>query len=129
MSRIKLLSRFKKIIFLLLGILFTGLGFLGAVLPLLPATPFLLLAAYFFGKSSDRFLHWLLTNKICGEYIRNYREQRGMAVKDKVTTVLLIWVSIISSVVFAVDKIWARVVLFLIATAVTAHILRLKTLR
>lgn len=118
----------KRKLFLFAGILFTGLGFLGAVLPLMPATPFLLVAAYFFSKSSDRLLNWLLTNKVCGSYIRNYREQRGMELNDKVTTIALIWGSILASSIWMTDKWPVRAVMFVTALIVTTYIVQLKVL-
>ncbi|MCK4957454.1 MAG: YbaN family protein [Candidatus Cloacimonetes bacterium] len=119
----------KQKVFLLLGIIFTILGFCGIIVPLLPATPFLLLAAYSFGKSSQRFLNWLLSNRFCGEYIRNYKEKNGMWIKNKIYTITVLWLSISSSAIFAVDKLWIRIILFVIALSVTTHILKIKTLR
>ncbi len=78
------MSKFRKYLFISLGILATGLGLLGVILPVLPTTPFLLLAAILFSNSSEKFLHWLLTNKLCGGYIRNYREGKGMLLKQKI---------------------------------------------
>ena len=67
-----------KIILISVGSLSVLLGILGIFLPLLPTTPFLLLAALCYSRSSERFYQWLVTNRWFGEYIRNYREGRGI---------------------------------------------------
>ena len=85
-----MLRNTKRIFFLVLGILSVGLGFLGAFLPLLPTTPFLLLAAFFFSKSSDRLHDWLLNHKLFGKLIRDWREHRAIAPRAKVISVAMI---------------------------------------
>jgi hypothetical protein len=70
-----------------------------------------------------------MNNRWFGKYIRNYRERRGIALKIKVLALSLLWVTIISSAVFAVSVLWVRLLLVFIATAVTVHIVSLKTLR
>ncbi len=103
------------------------LGLLGIFVPVLPTTVFLLLAAFFFGRSSDRALHWLLHNRWFGPYIRNYREGRGMEVKNKVFTLAVLWTGIGATIVFAVDTLWVRLLLLAVAVGVTIHILWIKT--
>jgi uncharacterized protein len=112
-----------------LGILSVGLGVVGIFVPVLPTTPFLLLAAFCFARSSDRFLHWLLNNRWFGAYVRNYREQRGMALRDKVLTILALWMGIGVSGFLAVPSLGGRVALLLVAAAVTVHLTRIRTLR
>jgi len=123
------MTRIKKYIYIGLGILATIIGIIGIFIPILPTTPFLLLAAYLFSKSSERFLHWLLTNKLCGNYIDNYRSGRGLPLKQKVLTVLLLWVTIGLSVFVFVDTLWVQILLLLIALAVTLHLIMIKTCR
>jgi len=72
-----------------LGFFFTGLGFLGSFLPILPATPFFLLAAYFFARSDPRLEAWLLNLPQVGLVIRDYREGRGIPYGTKVLATLL----------------------------------------
>jgi uncharacterized protein len=117
----------KKILFISLGSVFVTLGVIGIFIPILPTTPFLLLAAYFFARSSDRALHWLLNNRWFGGYIRNYREGRGMALKDKIITLSSLWITIVLTAVFIVDNGWVRLVLAAVALGVTLHLLRIKT--
>lgn len=117
-----------RFVYLAAGFLSLGLGILGIFLPLLPTTPFLLLTAYLFAKSSDRWYNLLLNHKILGPYIHNFRENRAIPLKVKITSVTLLWITILLSTVFATDKMWLRLLLLVIATGVTVHILSYKTL-
>jgi len=72
-----------RTLWLLLGGLFVGLGALGVLLPGLPTTPFMLLAAACFARSSERFYDWLITNPLFGERVRRYREGHGLTVRIK----------------------------------------------
>jgi uncharacterized protein len=116
-----------KIIYIVLGVLCVILGFIGIFLPVLPTTPFLLLAAFFFARSSDRFLHWLLTNRWFGYYIRNYREGKGMTARNKAFTLSMLWLSIGLTAIFAVSALWLRLLLIGIASGVTFHLVRINT--
>ena len=116
-------------IWIILGSLFLGLGILGAVLPLLPTTPFLVLSAACYARGSERFYNWLLNNKWFGNYIRNYLEGKGIPWKSKVATIALLWITIGCSAAFAVQSLAVRIVLIVIAIGVTTHVLFISTLR
>jgi len=111
------------------GTLFVALGVVGIFLPVLPTTPFLLLAAVCYARSSQRFYDGLLTNRWCGEYIRIYRAGRGIPVQQKAVAIVLLWLTIGCTALFAVSVWWVRVVLFGIAVGVTIHLLAMKTVR
>jgi uncharacterized membrane protein YbaN (DUF454 family) len=111
------------------GTLSVGLGVLGIFLPLLPTTPFLLIAAACYAKSSERFYNWLLGNKWFGNYIKDYREKKGIPRKVKIASISLLWAAITFSTLFATDNLPVRIVLVLIATSVTVHVLFIRTLR
>ena len=111
------------------GTVFVSLGIVGIFIPILPTTPFLLLAAACYAKSSQRFYHWLLSNRWFGAYIDNYRQKRGMPLKIKIVTVALLWLTIGVSVAFAVQSLTVRIILVLIAVGVSIHILSIKTLK
>jgi hypothetical protein len=111
------------------GTLLVGLGIVGIFVPVLPATPFLLLAAVCYARSSQRLYNWLLTNRWCGAYIRNYREGKGISLKLKAVTLSLLWLTIGASAILAVELWWVRLILLAIAIGVTTHIMRLRTLR
>jgi len=108
------------------GTLSTGLGIIGVFVPVLPTTPFLLLAAACYMRSSERFYQWLIDNRIFGAYVRNYIEGRGMPIKIKISTILLLWLTIGVTVAFAVENIVVRIVLICIAIGVTAHVALIK---
>lgn len=104
------------------------LGIVGMFLPILPTTPFLLLAAACYARSSDRFLNWLLNNRYFGDYIRNYREGRGMPRSTKILTLTALWLTLGMSAALATTALWLRILLGLIGLAVTIHLLRMKTM-
>lgn len=118
-----------RIILLLAGGLFTGLGVLGIFLPLLPSTPLFLLAALCWAKSSRRFHHWLLHNRFFGGYVRDYLENRGMTGRQKLFSLVTLWGTILASVLLFAEALWLKLLLLGIALAVTLHLLSLKTLR
>jgi uncharacterized membrane protein YbaN (DUF454 family) len=105
------------------------LGVLGIFLPLLPTTPFLLLAAAMWLRGSPRLYEWLMDNKCLGAYIRNFRETRAIPLRAKIVSVAMLWATILLSAFLAVNAWWLRVLLLLVAVGVTWHILSFKTLR
>jgi len=118
-----------RIMLIVIGTICVILGIVGIFLPLLPTTPFLLLAAFCYSRSSDRFYHWLITNRWFGEYIRNYREGRGIALRQKVIALSLLWLTMSYSIWFVVSQWWVQLILLSIAVSVTIHLVRMKTFR
>jgi len=114
---------------IVLGTFCVALGVLGVFLPVLPTTPFLLLAAICYARSSERFYQWLVSNRWCGEYIRNYRDDRGIPLKIKILTILLLWLTIGSTAWLAISQWWVRWILVGIAVGVTIHLVTTKTLK
>jgi len=111
-----------------IGIISVGLGTAGIFLPLLPTTPFLLLAAACFIRSSDRLYQWLIHNRWFGSYIRNYQEHRALPLRAKVTALILLWTTMTYSVFFLLRHWIPQVLLLLIAAVVTIYLLSLKTM-
>lgn len=109
------------------GFLSVGLAAAGIVLPLLPTTPFLLLAAACFLRSSDRLHRWLIGHRWFGSYIRDYREYGGITRRAKTGTLVLLWLSLGYGIIRVAGSAWLRVLLLLIGTGVTVHVLRLRT--
>ena len=107
------------------GTILLGIGVVGIFLPLLPTTPFLLLAAFCYSRGSRRFHRWLLGNRFLGAYIRRYQEHRSMTPRHKAFTLTLLWVGIGLTAGFAVPMWWGRLLLGVIAVGVTIHILTL----
>ena len=126
-SRDELKNKFIKWILIIAGFFFLVLGIIGIFLPILPTTPFLLLAAACFARSSKRFYNWLINNKWIGAYIKNYQEGKGVPLKIKVFTISLLWITILFSVFLIINSLWVKIVLIIIAVGVTIHILTIKT--
>lgn len=118
----------KKISYIIIGSIFVGIGVIGIFIPLLPTTVFLLIASYFFMKSSPELNQRLLNNKHLGSYIRNYKEKKGMPLRSKITSIFLLWLSILLSAYYFTDNIFVRILLLIIAAGVTIHIATLKNL-
>lgn len=119
----------RKAFLIFAGTLCVGLGVLGMFLPLLPTTVFLLMAAYCYSRSSERFHNWLLNNRFCGPYISNYKSGRGISVRQKTTTIGVLWLSIGFSIWITGSNLWVTLLLFAIAAGVTIHLLMIKTYR
>src|SRR6056297_4135384 len=109
------------------GMICVGLGALGILLPGLPTTPFLLLAAFCFARSSEHFHGWLLNHRWFGSYLRDFEEGRGMTRRGKATTLLIMWLSFGVTIVFFVPVVVGQVAMFLLALAVSVYLLRLPT--
>lgn len=125
----KKLKPWQRYLFMAGGIIAFGLGMLGIPLPLLPTTPFLLLSAWFFARSSERFYTWLINHRYFGKTIRNYREKGGVALGVKIWAIALLWITIGISATFAINSWWVRGLLLVIAIGVTIHISSLKTIK
>jgi uncharacterized membrane protein YbaN (DUF454 family) len=102
------------------------LGVIGVFLPIMPTTPFLLLAAACFARSSPRFHAWLLGHPQLGPLLKSYLNGEGIPFKAKVLSIGSMWVSIAVSCWF-VPWPWVRVLLVAVALAVTVYIARQKT--
>ncbi|NLZ81151.1 MAG: DUF454 domain-containing protein [Clostridiales bacterium] len=119
----------KKYLFIALGFIFLTLGVIGIVFPVLPTTPFLLLTSYFFVRSSDKLYQWLIHHKVFGAYIYNYVKYKAIRMSAKIMALLMIWITIPLCLIFFLDNIFVRVMLFIIASIVSVYILSLKTLK
>ena len=111
------------------GTLFVGIGVLGIFLPLLPTTVFLLIAAACYGRSSERAYRWLMTNRLFGQYLRNYQEERGATVRTKVATIAFLWLGLTAAAYWIDASLWLVAVLAAIGAGVTIHLVRLTTIR
>ncbi len=129
-------QRVTRALWLVTGLVCVVLGTVGMVLPILPTTPFLLAAATCFCKSSTRMYNWLLNNKWFGQYIRNYKEGKGLPLRTKVTALTVLWVTIGVSIGFFMNRILPlqmllpmQLVMITVAVIVSIHILRLPTFK
>ncbi len=117
----------KRRLLVIAGTISMAVGIIGIFVPILPTTPFLLLAAVCYMKGSNRLHQWMLNNRLFGAYIKSYIQGRGMPLSIKILTILLLWISIGVTVAFGVQHIALRAVLVLIAVGVTVHISLIKT--
>jgi len=120
-------SRLVRVLLQGIGWLSVALGVVGIFLPVLPTTPFLLLAAACFARSSPRFYHWLVDHPRLGPWIRDYLQGNGIPLKAKVYAIGLMWLSIGFSC-WLVPLVWARGFMLISAALVTVYIVRQKTL-
>lgn len=120
-------NNFIRYSLILAGTISLAFGIIGIFLPILPTTPFLLLAAACYARSSHRFYHWLMNNKWFGTYIKHYHEGRGIPLKFKVFTISLLWVTILTTIYFFIHNFWIKIILIIIAVGVTIHIVTIKT--
>ena len=116
-----------KVAFNILGTMFLLVGLLGAILPLLPATPFLLLASACYVRGSTTLHNWLMNHKYLGAYITNIRDKRGMPIRAKIITIAVLWISLLFSI-YRVDSLLLDLTLLIVGIGVTTLILKLKTL-
>ncbi len=123
-------KRVVRALLLVAGTISLALGAVGIFLPILPTTPFLLVAAACYLRSSERMHKWLINNRWFGEYIKNYQAGKGIPMKTKIVALTVLWASILYSTFFIVDEILVvQLVLVVIACGVTVHLIRLPTFK
>jgi uncharacterized membrane protein YbaN (DUF454 family) len=120
-------EKVKRTIYVLAGTIVLVIGAVGVVVPVLPTTPFLLLSAACYMRGSERLHSWMLNNRVFGTFIRDYREGKGIAFRNKLLTLVLLWFTISFSVLFVIEMPLLKGLLFLIAFVVSAHIVLLPT--
>ncbi|HHL45179.1 MAG TPA: DUF454 domain-containing protein [Gammaproteobacteria bacterium] len=116
-----------KPILISLGFLFVALGGLGLVLPVMPTTPFLLLAAACFARSSPRFHDWLLNVHLFGPLIKNWQETRSISRNAKLLAIITIIVVGGSSVIFFIEKPFLKIFVTVVLLLHIAFIISVKT--
>ena len=84
-----------KLFYNVMGALAVLLGIIGICLPLLPTTPFLLLASWCFARGSSRLHHWLLSHRVFGDYLRKVEAGRGIPLRAKIVATVLLWGSLL----------------------------------
>jgi uncharacterized membrane protein YbaN (DUF454 family) len=118
----------KKYFLIAAGIFCLVLGVAGIFLPLLPTTPFFLLAAACFFRSSEPLYAWLINHKFFGKRIQYYRVYKAISLRSKLLSLALLWLTIGYSAFFVVKIFWVQIVLLLIAVAVSIHLISFRTL-
>jgi len=116
-----------RLLWIILGWFFVSLGFIGAFLPVMPTTIFLILAAYFFARSSVRFYNWLLNNRFFGRLLHDWRAGLGIPLRTKVIAIAMITLTIGTSAAFFVETLAVRLLLIAIGLGVISYLLRQPT--
>ncbi len=119
--------RSTRIILAALGFLSLGIAIIGIVLPGIPTTGPVLLAAYFFSRSSERFDQWLVEHRVFGPIVRDWRAGLGFTTRAKVVSIIAIAVTFSITVGFAISNPPVRIGLVMLALAISTYILRLPT--
>ena len=120
-------DKLKRRLFVIAGTIALVIGVFGIIIPVLPTTPFLLLAAICYMRGSQRLYNALLCNRFIGSYVRNYLEGRGMSLKMKVWTLSLLWAAIVCTATLAIEGLIIRIILVVVLIGVTIHILLIRT--
>ena len=108
------MNAFRKILFVFLGTLSLILGILGIVVPGLPVTPFLLLTSWLYIRSSERLYNRLVNNKILGKYIKRYHQNKGMTIKAKVYSIVVMWLMISISTCFFIENGMIKIIVVIV---------------
>lgn len=119
------MSEVKKSIFLILGVLFTLLGFIGVLLPIIPGIPFFLIGLLFLAKGSRKFTKLLLRNQQIRKNIKKIRKE-GLNKRVRNITLIGIWITHVTSIIF-IKILAVKIVLFMSLIFVTAILLTMKT--
>lgn len=113
----------RNILFLMLGWVCILLAIIGIFLPLLPTTPFLLLAAFLFSKGSKRLHSWLLSQKTFGPIIKNWEQNGAIAPRAKALSTIMIIILFSYTLIFVNVVLWIKIVVFLTGACVLTFIL------
>jgi uncharacterized protein len=118
-----------RVILIIAGSISVGLAMLGIILPVLPTTPFLLIAAACYIRSSEKLYNWLINNKYFGPYILNYQKHKGIPLHAKIIGIALLWLTIGYSAIYIISIDYIKVILLIIAVGVTIYLISLKTIK
>jgi uncharacterized membrane protein YbaN (DUF454 family) len=110
-----------------LGFLSVGIGLIGTVIPGLPTTIFMIIAALCFGRASDRWYRWLMTRKFVGKHFHSMMQGRGLPMRIKMIAIAACWACLIVLALFMVKSSGGRIGLVVTALIQAAVVLRLPT--
>ncbi|MGZ9031801.1 MAG: YbaN family protein [Burkholderiaceae bacterium] len=120
-------SRVVRLLFTLAGAIALGVGIIGIFLPLLPTTPFVLLAAACFARGSESFHQWLLANRTFGPMVREWEGHRSIPYRTKITAIILMSLTMAVSITFFVRPVWLKVVLALLGSGLAVWMYRIPS--
>ena len=119
-----------RLLLVLLGSISVGMGVIGIFVPGWPTTIFLIIASYFYIRSSDKLYNWLLNNKILGIYLKNYYSGKGMPIKAKIFSIVMMWIFGLLSIFLWIPSnlITIKILIFILLIIGSIFILRVKSL-
>lgn len=120
-------SRLLRWMLLTVGTLALGLGALGLVVPGLPTTPFILIAAAGYIRSSARLYRWLISNRVFGPIIATWQAERGLTMRTRLITLALVWIMLGGAALFLVESLLLKFVLLGLAGTRTVVLARMRT--
>ena len=115
-----------KVLLIIVGWISIALGVIGIVLPLLPTTPFILLAAACFARSSKKFHYWITHHALFGPIINNFQNGQGIPRKVKIKVIVFIWITLGISIYFLSNQ-WARLIIFIMGIGLTTFLWRIPS--
>jgi uncharacterized membrane protein YbaN (DUF454 family) len=118
----------KKTLLIIAGFLLLAIGAIGVIIPVLPTTPFVLLAGFCFARSNLPLYERLKRTPFIGEFIRHYSEKSGVTVKARISAIVFLWIGMIISMLVAQNRLVSWI-LFAIGLAVSLHLVLLKGAR
>lgn len=105
-----------RIIFLCLAFIFMAIGIVGVVIPILPTAPFLLVAAFFFAKGSEKFHNWFISTKLYKKHLESFVQSKSMTLKSKLSILIPVSIMLIIAFIF-VNNFHARIALVVLLIA------------
>ena len=120
-----------KIIYFSFGLFLTGLGLVGVIIPGLPTTIFMILAAACFFRSSTKMYNWVINHPLFGESVLSFRSGKGIPIKAKYTSIIMMWFFISTSIFFFLHShaLWLKTIIALSGFIGTVFILRQPTFK
>jgi uncharacterized membrane protein YbaN (DUF454 family) len=116
-----------RALFLTGGTVCVALGFVGLFVPVLPTTPFMLLAAACYARASPRLYDWLLANRTFGPLIYEWRKHRSIPYRTKIGAIALMGSTLAVSIVLFVEPLWLKLALALVGVALAVWLYRLPS--
>lgn len=102
-----------RILFIVLGFMFVGIGAIGIIVPILPTTPFLLLASFFFARGSKRFHNWFISTSIYKRHLESFVKSKAMTLKSKLTILIPVSAMLITTFIFT-NNLHIRILLIIL---------------
>lgn len=116
----------RRPLYLVLGFISLVLAYLGVALPGFPGTPFILLTAYFFVRSSDKMYNWLLSKKLFARIIREFSEKETLSMKFKLFIIIQLWISFTVAMIWFIESLYWKLFLVLLGLIITIIVLKIK---